>query len=113
MAVTTDIDEIKTRLLKRRLIASTGCWLWKGALSAGYGTVGIAPQISRSAHRLAYIAFVGPIPKGLEIDHLCGIPSCINPEHLEPVTRAENCRRAKAARAAGRPRYILERRANS
>jgi len=45
-------------------------------------------------HREIYELFVGPIPDGLDIDHLCGNKGCINPEHLEPVTRSENVRRA-------------------
>lgn len=46
------------------------------------------------AHRVAYELVVGPIPEGLEIDHLCRTRSCVRPDHLDPVTHAENCRRA-------------------
>jgi hypothetical protein len=51
-----------------------------------------------SAHRWAYEAFVGPIPEGLEIDHLCRNRACVNPAHLDPVTHQENMSRGKAAR---------------
>ena len=69
------------------------CWQWIGTVNAqGYGHFwgGDKP---RSAHRWAYEHFRGPIPEGLEIDHLCRNPGCVNPEHLEPVTPKENMRR--------------------
>lgn len=66
-----------------------GCWLWTGHINgSGYGTMG-----GRSVHRLVYIELVGPIPDGLQLDHLCRIRNCVNPAHLEPVTAAENVRR--------------------
>lgn len=72
------------------------CWLWGGApCPNGYGKlVGDAgPMIG--VHRLAYELLVGPIPEGLQLDHLCRVRTCVNPAHLEPVTGAENTRRAK------------------
>ena len=53
---------------------------------------------STYAHRVSYLALVGPIPGDLVIDHLCRNPKCVNPAHLEPVTRAENQRRDWEAR---------------
>ena len=63
----------------------TSCWEWTGALtSAGYGT--FTQQRRRIySHRAAYEALVGPIPAGLEIDHLCRNTRCLRPDHLEPV----------------------------
>lgn len=66
-----------------------GCWPWLGAIApSGYGRVH-----SRWAHRLSYEFLVGPIPAGLDIDHLCRNRLCVNPAHLEPVTRLVNVRR--------------------
>ena len=50
------------------------------------------------AHRVYYERHVGPVPEGLELDHLCRNPGCVNPEHLEPVTHAENIRRGYQAK---------------
>lgn len=73
------------------------CWPWKGTLDAnGYGSFRVGGK-ARAAHRLAYTDAVGPIPKGLVIDHVwargCTRTDCQNPNHLEPVTIAENTRR--------------------
>lgn len=75
-----------------RVDPDTGCWLWLGCKSPlGYGYVKRSGH--RAAHRLYYTEHVGPIPDGLVLDHLCRNPSCVNPDHLEPVTNAENGRR--------------------
>lgn len=78
-----------------------GCWRWVGTRSGKPGrTYGKATRDGKGipAHRLGYELFVGPIPEGLELDHLCRFTMCVNPAHLEPVTRRENVRRAFAAR---------------
>jgi len=74
-----------------------GCWTWTGATNErGYGRFGFGPRGSIthvSAHRWVYEFMIAPIPEGLEIDHLCRNPSCVNPYHLEPVPAQENLRR--------------------
>lgn len=66
-----------------------GCLVWQGRIDAnGYARIG-----SQWAHRAIYELEVGPIPDGHELDHLCTRPSCVYPQHLDPVTRAEHCRR--------------------
>lgn len=79
-----------------------GCWEWQGAASsAGYGKIMTGSRSDGSrryapAHRWAYEFCVGPIPDGLQLDHLCRNPSCVNPDHLEPVTNRENTLRGNA-----------------
>lgn len=83
------------RFLDKVQPQADGCWLWTAAKSDGYGLFKIG-RIQHQAHRLAYEMFTGRIPSGHEIDHVCRNRSCVNPEHLEAVTRRENLRRADA-----------------
>lgn len=74
---------------------TTDCWIWKKSLNdAGYGRVDWKGLRHRMAHRVVYEIFYGPVPHGLEVDHLCSAPACVNPTHLEAVTRLENIRRS-------------------
>lgn len=67
-----------------------------GTQRGGYGAFHIGePDRIVSAHRWAYEEIIGPIPEGLEIDHLCRTPACVNPAHLEPVTRSVNMLRGQ------------------
>lgn len=66
------------------------CWIWKAALhSAGYGVSWWHKRLV-GAHRISYELFFGAVPRGLEPDHLCRIRPCVNPHHLEAVTRKVN-----------------------
>jgi hypothetical protein len=80
---------------------SDGCWLWSGEPSStGYVHLSLGGRRKMLGHRWAYEHFKGPIPDGLHIDHLCKVRSCLNPDHLEAVTQAENNRRAWVVRRA-------------
>lgn len=73
-----------------------GCWLWTaGRFSNGYGlfSLGGKPRRNALAHRWLYERLVGPVPEGLDLDHLCRVRHCVNPAHLEPVTRSVNLQR--------------------
>lgn len=72
--------------------ATTGCWLWLGVTSNGYGQFRDGRTVR--AHRWSYQHFVGPVSIDLDLDHLCRVRSCVNPQHLEPVTRQVNLRRS-------------------
>lgn len=73
------------------------CWLWmSGTAGEGYGVFHLEHGRQVYAHRFAYELLVGPIPEGLEIDHLCRVRLCVRPDHLEAVTPQENQRRANA-----------------
>ena len=73
------------------LFQGTPCWLWTGTITNTYGYLWIiGKRTSVPAHRIAYEILIGPIPSGLQIDHLCRNRICVNPAHLEVVTRREN-----------------------
>lgn len=78
------------------------CWEWVGHIKwSGYGSFHSGKRHGTFiAHRFAYEDMIGPIPDGLELDHLCRNRPCVNPYHLEPVTRAVNHARMIAARAS-------------
>lgn len=76
-----------------RVDADADCWMWMGALDQdGYGSYTHGGRKWR-AHRFAFEDLRSSIPFGLQLDHLCRTRSCVNPDHLEPVTLAENLRR--------------------
>lgn len=105
-------DERSRFELKYRIDAQTGCWNWtacsmasrpKGKPKQTKWTYGFfskkLPNGKRKlmpAHRYAFELHRGPIPEGLELDHLCRSTLCVNPAHLEPITHRENIRRGYA-----------------
>ena len=95
-------DQVADRLRNGYTVdPDSGCWRWTGRTDHwGYGVLKVA-RIPRLVHRLAHELWIGPIPEGLEIDHVkargCLHVDCYNPAHLEAVTHAENMRRGKWA----------------
>lgn len=93
---TPDRPELES--LNNYLPADSGCWVWQGYIDRnGYGRVydPTAPQGKRTdwVHRVSYSHFKGPIPERHEIDHTCQNTACMNPDHLDAVTKAEHVRR--------------------
>ena len=77
--------------------SDSGCWQWIGATNTkGYGHIRAGGNMPvMSAHRWSWEFFNGPIPTGLEVDHLCFNRSCVNPDHLDVVTRYVNVHRGR------------------
>lgn len=84
------------------------CWRWTGKIRAnGYGFLYL-DGVTLYAHRISYEAFRGPLIKGLQLDHLCRVRSCVNPNHLEQVTRKENILRGVGATALNKRKTVCK-----
>lgn len=77
-------------------VPESGCWIWLGALVCGYGNLMVNGKTIK-AHRFSYEQKYGKIPEGMQLDHLCRVRCCVNPNHLETVTQKENINRGICA----------------
>lgn len=84
-----EIEAARAGILKRVIVSETGCWEWQGAVSRGYGSFYFLRTTWR-AHRIAYLVWRGSFDYKLDLDHLCRNRTCVNPNHLEPVTPKVN-----------------------
>ena len=94
---------VNDRLLERfisKVRFGAGCWEWTAGKSYGYGQFAVRRGHNQAAHRFAYELWVGPIPEGLVLDHLCRNTACVRPSHLEPVTQRTNVLRGETLPAA-------------
>lgn len=100
---------LKDRLLARiRVNDATGCWEWTlSRNSAGYGLISMGRRDEGTGlvHRVAWELWKDPIPDSMELDHLCRVRHCCNPDHLEIVTSSENARRRKPRKPKTRCKY--------
>jgi hypothetical protein len=87
---------------KVKVDPATKCWVWQGSKSDGYGNMRQGRKVIKT-YRWSYERYVGMIPEGLTIDHLCRNRACVNPAHLEPVTLQENLARARRALQPKKP----------
>lgn len=85
----SDLERFWTKVRK-----SDGCWIWTAGLRSGYGSFWLNGK-NKFAHVISYRIAGRVVPAGLELDHLCRNRSCLNPDHLEPVTRAVNMARGQ------------------
>jgi len=93
--------------LEQRFIAKVGsrdgCWKWTAFVDkAGYARIGLGRNQVLYGHRVSYELYVGPIPDGMEIDHKCRNRSCVNPDHLQPVSRKRNAENLNGANASNK-----------
>ena len=93
---------------------TSACWIWKRRIiPVGYGMINRKLHPFKYAHRWMYEMTNGPIPNGLHLDHLCRVPSCVRPNHLEAVTCKENVRRGAGTKLGEKDiETIRTRRAN-
>lgn len=87
------------RLIGHHVAVEGDCWVWTSSCRKdGYGQITFQ-QRHYAAHRLTYELMVGPIPQDKQLDHLCRIRRCVNPDHLQPVTQRENILRGASPAA--------------
>lgn len=111
MSTASERESRINRLMSKVEKRENGCWIWTGANTGkgdkAYGNMTVGGR-SVSAHRNAYTLLRGEIPGGMDLDHLCRVRLCVNPDHLEPVTRKVNLNRGFAATGSKprRPKQI-------
>lgn len=87
-------------------VTESGCWIWMGCmLPKGYGQFRLNGAAT-VAHKAAYLLIKGDYDQTLDLDHLCRVRCCVNPDHLEPVTRQENLRRGDGAKLVGKTKCM-------
>lgn len=96
-----NVNDLPERLARRVVVSNAGCWEWQGETNrSGHGRISWKGT-RRSIYRVTYELAGGVVPDGYEMDHLCRNPRCCNPQHVEPVTHAENMRRGRQAFVLG------------
>lgn len=94
---------LKERFEEKYFVNQDGCWEWTASVDGkGYGQINLGREGGKArlarAHRVSYELNVGEIPDGMFLDHICGVPKCVNPDHLRLATNQENLRHKGAPR---------------
>lgn len=98
--MSTPVRPLKERF-EEKVEKSDGCWEWTASkYPSGYGAIFVEGRC-QSAHRIAYELSIGPIPEGMQIDHMCHNRSCVNPGHLRAVTNKQNTENRAPTEARG------------
>ena len=93
------MTDLLARLLSKVEVDGIGCWMWTASTRDGYGQIRSGTSV-RGAHLVMYEQLVGQVAPGKELDHLCRRRACVNPDHLEPVTRRQNLLRSPITAAS-------------
>lgn len=97
---------VKSALMTRMKIDSNGCWIWQGSIAdTGYAFLANGRGGSVGVHRVSYEAFIGPIPRGAEVDHTCHVRHCIFPGHFRLATRSQNAENRKGSNVNSTSRF--------
>lgn len=100
-----ELEPIEDRF-ERYVIRQDGCWGWSGKQDVfGYST--FCYRVTKYAHRVGWEILNGPVPEGLELDHVCRNRSCVNPDHLRPITRKQNQEHRKGAQRNNKSTGVL------
>jgi hypothetical protein len=94
--MSSEVEQVQRYIEARALPEpNSGCWLWELSVGSHGYPQGFHPTRKRIslAHRLSYTAYKGDIPEGFDVDHLCRVKICVNPDHLEATTPFANRRR--------------------
>jgi hypothetical protein len=98
-AITSEMVDLEWLFAHAQPVPFSGCWVWLRSLDGGgYARTRIDKK-TKPVHRVTYELKYGPVPAGLDLDHLCRVRCCINPDHVEPVTRKVNALRGMAGKS--------------
>lgn len=100
----TQVQYLKDRF-ESKYQRTDGCWIWSGAKVRGYGYIYHKNYAGLYAHRVSYLLYVGTVPEGMLVDHICHVRSCVNPSHLRLATPKQNTENVSGLRSTNTSGY--------